>query len=68
MKGVAAGGLHPLDRLGKKIAGAQDGVDVDLGLGREAGHRGAADVVDVFDKIADQRQNAGAFRQESRRP
>ena len=68
MVGVGAGRLDTLDRFGNEAVGAQHGVDVDLGLGREAG----TDVLPmwwtVVHEIAEQRQKLVAFGGEPRRP
>ena len=65
---VGAGRPDTLDRFWNEAVGAQHRVDVDLGLGREARDRRAADVVDVVHEIAEQRQKPVALGGEQRRP
>ena len=60
--------LDALDRLRDQLMTVQDCVDVDLGLGAKADDRGAADMVDVLDHIADQPQDRSPLRFEQRRP
>ena len=61
VKVVGAGLPDELDRLRNETFVAQHGVHVDLRLGREAGNRGAADVVDTVHAPTEKRQKCVAF-------
>ena len=60
--------LDAIDRLRDQLMPAQDCVDVDLGLGAKADDRGAADMVDVLDHIADQPHHLPSLHFEQCRP
>ena len=65
---VDAGFPDALDCFRNDATCMQHRVDVDLGLGCEPGDCRAADVVDIVDAVAKQRQNSAAFGSEFGRP